>query len=242
MSNCIIRPIPLFQTRSDKSRMTYYFNFGQQITLVNYVWYIEGASRRILVDAGGSSEFISSGGVAVEDIQTLDSGLSKLGLDFSDIELIILTHLHHDHVAQVSRFPRAKVLIQRDELQFAQSPHPATTQWFLKKFFDELNFELISGDVEISKEISVLRTPGHSLGGQSVAIKTEQGIVVIAGLCTIRENFEPPRSIRKLTPLIPPGLHINVLDAYDSMVRIKQVADIVVTPHDPECRQKSSIP
>ena len=36
-------------------------------------------------------------------------------------------------------------------------------------------------------------TPGHSPGGQSVVVDTDDGTFVIAGMCTIRDNFYPPR-------------------------------------------------
>ncbi len=221
--------------------MTYLVNAGRQATRVNYVWYIEGAGEKILVDAGGDVGFMPKRiGRPDQEIQTLDSGLSKLGLSFGDIDLIILTHLHHDHVAQASRFPNARFLIQERELEFAQNPHPLVASYYYKEFFDGLNFEVISGDTKISEEVSVISTPGHSPGGQSVSIKTAQGIAIISGLCTLRDNFEPPPSVT--LPVITPGIHTNALDAYDSVLRIKEMADIVVPLHDPEYRQKTSIP
>ena len=241
MANCIIHPIPLYQTKGEKSLMTYLVNVGQQATRVNYVWYIEGAKEKILVDAGGTVESYSRiMGKQAEEIQTLDAGLSKLGLSFGDIDLVILTHLHWDHVAQASRFPNARFLIQRSELEFAQNPHPSVTWAYCKEFFDGLNFEVINGDTKICEEVSVISSPGHTPGGQSVTIKTAQGIAIISGLCTIRDNFEPPSLVT--LPVITPGIHTNALDAYDSVLRIKQMADIVVPLHDSEYLQKSSIP
>ena len=64
---------------------------------------------------------------------------------------------------------------------------------------------------------------------------------IIAGLCTIQENFEPPDPAF-LWPVIAPGRNTNVLDAYDSLLRIKELADIVVPLHDAKFRHVSSIP
>ncbi len=221
--------------------MTYLVNVGQQGTRGNYVWYIEGTREKILVDAGGTVEsYLRVMGTQPKEIQTLDSGLSRLGLSFGDIDLIILTHLHFDHVAQASRFPNARFLIQKSELEFAENPHPSVAWVYCKEFFSGLNFEVINGDTKICEEVSVISTPGHSPGGQSVSIKTAQGIAIISGLCTIRDNFEPPSPIT--LPVITPGIHTNVIDAYDSVLRIKQMANIVIPLHDPEYRQKTSIP
>ena len=221
--------------------MTYLVNVGQQGTRGNYVWYIEGAREKILVDAGGTIEScLRVMGTQPKEIQTLDFGLSQLGLSFGDINLIILTHLHFDHVAQASRFPNARFLIQKSELEFAENLHPAVAWGYCKEFFSGLNFEVINGDSKICEEVSVISTPGHTPGGQSVTIKTTQGIAIISGLCTVRDNFEPPSPVT--LPVITPGIHTNALDAYDSLLRIKEMADIVVPPHDPEYRQKTSIP
>ncbi len=209
--------------------------------VITYVWYIEGARERILVDAGGDSDYMSGlRGFPTKDIQTLDSGLSKWGISLSDIDLVILTQLHHDHVAQASRFPKARFLVQRDELEFIQNPHPATAASYNKQFLSGLNLEVIDGDTRVCEEVSVLKTPGHTPGGQSVTIKTAQGVVIISGLCTIRENFEPPSTVA--LPVIPPGMLTNIFEAYDSLLRIKEMADIVVPLHDPGFQYISSIP
>ena len=179
---------------------------------------------------------------ASSKIRTLDAGMSKLGIGPDDIDLVILTHLHFDHVAGAHQFPKARLLIQRDELEFAKNPHPAAASAYSREFFEGLNFEVISGDTRICEEVSTLSTPGHSPGGQSVSIKTAQGTAIIASLCTIWENFKPTSPMKETTPVIAPGIHTNHLDAYDSLLRIKDMADIVVPLHDPEFQQKSSIP
>ena len=228
----IIHPIPLFQTFGDKSRQTYRLNLGQPLALVNYVWYIEGTKEKILVDAGGSPDFFRKIGIPLEEIQTLDSGLKKVGVEFGDIDLIILTHLHHDHVAQASQFQKAKFLVQKDEFEFSQRPHPAVASSYVHDFFDGLDFVILDGDAKISDGISVIKTPGHSKGGQSVGIQTGQGLVIISGLCTIRENFEPPISLARTYSVIVPTIHIDVLEAYDNLIRLKQLADKVLPLHD----------
>jgi glyoxylase-like metal-dependent hydrolase (beta-lactamase superfamily II) len=135
-------------------------------------------------------------------------------VNFNDIGLVILTHLHPDHVAEASRFTKAKFLIQKDELEFARNPHPAVASGYVQEFFKELNFMVLSGDKKICDGLSVIKTPGHTEGGQSVCIETTKGIVIISGLCTIRENFEPP----------PP--------VSDTLMKIKKIADILLPLHD----------
>ncbi|MFC2012725.1 N-acyl homoserine lactonase family protein [Chloroflexota bacterium] len=221
--------------------MTYRLNFGRKVVMAGYAWYIEGAAEKILVDAGGNSEYFArTRGVRVRTIQSLDAGLGKLGINPVDIDLVILTHLHHDHVAQAALFSRAKFLVQRAELEFAQKPHPLFTWAYPGEFFEGLDFEVISGDRSICDGVSVLSTPGHTPGGgQSVCVKVTHGIAIIPGLCTIRENYKPPSTIDM--PVIPPSIHTDVLTAYDSVLRIKRTADIIVPPHDTEFLVKTCI-
>ena len=123
MADCVIRPLPLFEGKRYKSHFTYLINSGQQINTVQYVWYIEGTKETIVVDAGSNNKYSARLGYAYQKIHTLASALGKLGLSPGDIDLVILTHLHYDHVAQASRFPKARFLIQKDEIAFAQNPH-----------------------------------------------------------------------------------------------------------------------
>lgn len=223
--------------------MTYRLNFGQKISPITYVWYIEGARERILVDAGANAHYFSTvRGVPASSIQTLESGLYKLGITCEDIDLVILTQLHHDHVSEAVRFIKAKFIVQRSELEFAKRPHPSVAAMYNREFFDNLDFEVLSGDTQICEGIWALSTPGHTPGGQSVSVKTAKGTVIIAGLCTILENYNPPSPIKDLMPVITPGIHTNVFDAYDSLVRIKEMADFIVPLHEPTFQKKSCIP
>jgi len=239
MADCIIHPIPICEGTRDMSVWTYLRNFAQEVTVGQYVWYIEGTKEKILVDAGSNSEYAAKLGMQYWDVQTVSEGLQKLGISPGDIDLVILTHMHYDHVAQASQLGKARFLIQRDELEFARNPHPVFAMAYPKEFFAGLNFEVVDGDSRVCGEVSVLKTPGHTPGGQSVSIKTAQGTVIISGLCTVRENFEPANDPASV---IAPGIHTNPLDAYDSVLRIKQMADIVVPLHDPEYLHKNSIP
>lgn len=229
--------------KSDKSEMTYRLNFGQTITPITYVWYIEGLRERILVDAGASAQYFSTvRGVPASSIQTLESGLGKLGISFNDIDLVILTQLHHDHVSEAFRFTKAKFIVQQNELEFAKRPHPSVAAMYNREFFDKLDFEVINGDTQICDELWALSTPGHTPGGQSVSVKTAKGTAIIAGLCTILENYDPPSPMKGLMPVITPGIHTNVFEAYDSLIRIKEIADLIVPLHEPTFQQKSFIP
>ena len=241
MKSFVVRPIPLFDIVLDKSLMTYRMNMGQPMSMPGYVWYIEGPQERILVDAGGDMALFKARGIPARDIQTLEQGLGKLGLKPEDIDILILTHLHHDHAAHMRELTRARVIVQKKELAFARNPHPMFSRVYIKEHIEGLKFEVIEGDAHVVDGVEIMFTPGHAPGGQSVAVQTAKGKVVIAGLCTIRDNFEPPADMMPPLPVIAPTLNLDLIQAYESALRIKKAADIIVPLHSPEYLEQNSI-
>ena len=48
--------------------------------------------------------------------------------------------------------------------------------------------------------------------------------------------------MRRIFHFILPGIHINMMQLYESMVKVEERADIIVPLHDPEYLEKKSIP
>lgn len=249
MAKHVIRPIPLIRNEGVSTyKMTHLVGYGSPQTRGSYVWYIEGPRENIIVDAGSSAEFISASGAGsimfpegqAKHIQTIEQGLSKLGLKPEDIDIVIITHAHEDHVQLAHKYPKAKFIIQKAELDFARNPHPIQRFTYQPKLIEGLNFKVIKGDAQIVEGVRVMLTPGHSPGGQSVIVETAKGKVVIAGLCSIRQNFEPPPELG--LPVIPTGIHIDPFKSYDSLIKIKNSADIIIPLHESEFLEVDRIP
>lgn len=243
MGHYYIRPIPLCKGFRDRSQWTYRINYGQKVAACSYIWFIEGSEDRIIVDAGVSAKLFRERGIFDEDVQSLEDGLKKVGFVFKDVKAIILTHLHWDHVALASNFPEATFYVQRKEYDFAINPHPAVSSAYDKELFKNLNFELLEGDAEIADGITAFLTPGHTPGGQSVAIETSEGLAVITGFCCSLENFYPPEEARaRGMQIVAPGIHMDLLKAYDSVAKIKQMAEIIIPLNDPKFLEVDRIP
>jgi glyoxylase-like metal-dependent hydrolase (beta-lactamase superfamily II) len=151
------------------------------------------------------------------------------------VDIIIHTHLHNDHCENDGLCPNAEIYVQQAELDFFRNPHPIDHRYY-SDVLDGVNLKAIEGDTEIVDGIEVLFTPGHTPGGQSVVIDTEAGKAVITGLCCNSENFPAGGGV------ICPGVHINAIEAYESMKRIREVADLIIPLHDLEVGRKSVIP
>lgn len=98
--------------------------------------------------------------------------LAEHGLSPADITLVINTHLHFDHCGQNAVCKHAPFYVQRAELERARRESPQLSDWF---DFAGARFELLDGDTEILPGLSVITTPGHTAGHQSVLVDTGDG-------------------------------------------------------------------
>jgi len=77
----------------------------------------------------------------------------------------------------------------------------------------------------------------------TVLIDTPAGQAAITGFCVIKENFYPPVQIKAMEmEVIPPGTLVNAYEAYDIMLNVKNMADILLPLHEPEFATVDTIP
>jgi N-acyl homoserine lactone hydrolase len=102
-----------------------------------------------------------------------------------DISLVINTHLHFDHCGQNAVFKHAAFYIQAAEMEWARRESPDQVDWF---DFMDARFELLNGDAEILPGLSIVSTPGHTVGHQSVVVRTDNGAEVLIGDAAYRTH------------------------------------------------------
>jgi glyoxylase-like metal-dependent hydrolase (beta-lactamase superfamily II) len=168
-------------------------------------------------------------------ILEFEDALTTVNLKPEDIDIIIHTHLHNDHCENDYKCTGAEVYVQKREYGFMQDPHPVDHRYYPDVLDDNKIIE-IDGDANILDGIDVIFSPGHSVGGQSVAVNTGEGQAVITGFCCNDKNFPATG------PAIAPGVHIDLTEAYDSIQKIKQMADILIPLHDLSVGRKKTIP
>jgi len=238
-----IRPLLLTKMEIDMGILLYRYRYGEKFMSPAYCWYIEGADQHILIDTATDADLATSyRGFPAEKVTTFEEALAGLGLKPEDIDLVIQTHLHWDHCANTAKCTNARVLVDETELHFAFAPHPLTGLSYRKELLKDLNFVLVDGYYEVAPGIELIPAPGHSPGTMAVAINTTKGKAIITGFCCVRENFYPPEELKKLMPVITPGTHTDTLAAYESTLRIKGLADILIPIHDPSYADVPSIP
>ncbi len=242
-----IHPIVMGTKVFDKSMMTYQHNNGVQYTIPIYCWYIEGSDKKILIDTGEMSPIQSEeretaiGG----KIYTFEQGLDKWNLTPEDIDIIIHTHLHNDHCENDYKCINADIYVHEKEIKRIHDPHPLDFR-YLEDYIEDVEengqIKIMTGDTQIMPGIKCIHTPVHTDGGMSVLIETISGKAIITGFCVLNENFNPPKEIRAMEmEVIPPGTHVDVYEAYDIMLKIKEMADILLPLHEPEFASKETI-
>jgi glyoxylase-like metal-dependent hydrolase (beta-lactamase superfamily II) len=219
--------------------MTYQHDYGTPYTIPIYSWYLEGGDKTVLVDTGEMHPVQSAdrenaiGG----KIHTIEEGLAKFNLTPADIDIVIHTHLHADHCENDYKFSNARFFIHEKELITIKNPHPLDFRYvedFILEIEENNQIERIMEDREILPGIKVMHTPIHTPGGMTVFVDTKHGKAAITGFCVIKENFEPPAKIRAMEmEVIPPGTTVNSYNAYDIMLKVKEMADIIIPLHEP---------
>jgi glyoxylase-like metal-dependent hydrolase (beta-lactamase superfamily II) len=243
-----IHPIVMGTKIFDKSMMTYQYGNGESYTIPIYCWYIEGGDKKILVDTGEMSPIQSKdreesmGG----KIYTFEEGLDLWNLKPEDIDVVVHTHLHNDHCENDYKCVNAKIYVHENELKNIHDPHPLDYR-YLEDFIEDVEengqINTIHGDTEILPGIKAHHTPVHTNGGLTVEINTAGGRAIITGFCVIMENFNPPIEITAMEmEVIPPGTHVNVYESYNIMLKIKDMADILLPLHEPQFASMKTIP
>ncbi|MBV9444653.1 MAG: N-acyl homoserine lactonase family protein [Streptosporangiaceae bacterium] len=122
----------------------------------------------VLVDTGvgGPSHILDDWRVVNRSVA---DALAELDMSPADIGLVINTHLHFDHCGQNAVFKHAPVYVQRAEVARCRRESPELYEWF---DFMNARFELLDGDAEILPGLSVLATPGHTVGHQCVVVSS----------------------------------------------------------------------
>ena len=169
----------------------------------------------VLVDTGcgGPDEVLNDWRVVNRSVA---DALAELDMTPADIGLVINTHLHFDHCGQNAVFAHAPCYVQRAELDRAERESPELYDWF---GFMNARWELLDGDVEILPGLSVITTPGHTVGHQCVVVATDDQADVLIGDAAYTPNqFAGPPDED-----VPPGQASNLVAWRGSLDRIRSL-------------------
>ena len=170
----------------------------------------------VLVDTGvgGPQDVLDDWRVVNRSVA---DALAELDMSPADIGLVINTHLHFDHCGQNAVFKHAPFYVQRAELARMRRESGELYDWF---GFMDARFELLDGDAEVLPGLSVITTPGHTVGHQCVVVDTGGD----APELLIGDAAYTPRQYQATdADNLPPGQASDPVSWQDSLQRLRAV-------------------
>lgn len=109
--------------------------------------------------------------------------MAKVGIKPEEVDIVINTHLHADHCGWntavrngkvVPTFPRARYWVQKGEWEAARNPNDRTRGTYLPENLGAVEesgqLHLVDGETDVTPEVKIFCTPGHTADHASVAI------------------------------------------------------------------------
>ena len=147
--------------------------------------------------------------------KTLAAQLEQLGVKPADIRYVAVSHSHPDHIGNVSMFPQSMLLVQKAEYEW---PAPSGA-----RFPAGLKVTELEGDRDVFGDgsVTILATPGHTPGHQSLLVRLARtGAVLLSGdAAHFQDNWDHRR--------VPT---INV-DADKTRASMQRLADVMAKEH-----------
>jgi glyoxylase-like metal-dependent hydrolase (beta-lactamase superfamily II) len=169
--------------------------------------------------------------------------LAEVGVSPEEVDVVTISHLHFDHAGGTSRFPKAKFVVQRRELEFAAAAMPhnsaARTAFVAEDVVSlvQLNWQgrvlLADGDVEgVVPGMDVYLTPGHTAGTMTVCLDTLKRRVCYSS--------DAVYTYRNLDEDIPLGLALDSFEAVESFKKIRRIVQggVLIPGHEPRIFEK----
>ena len=207
------------------------------LTLHYYVWLILGGPHPILVDTGFLDDEARARGI--RNYVSPAAMVERAGIKPGDVPIALITHLHYDHWAGHSLFPRAEYWIQRDEVAFWTGPFGRYEAFRQSANPDALarlvtlnyanRVRIIEGDREVLPGLRVHCVGGHTAGLQIVTVETGRGTVVLTSDAShFYRNVETRQPVQIMTSLP------EMLAAFETIHTLAGAERLIVAGHDPE--------
>lgn len=223
-----------------------------QVTLPVSAYLIEHPKGFVLIDTGwgkeirgnqkdylGALHYKINKGVLPEG-EAIDEQLLRMGIRTSDLDCVVLTHLHSDHASGLKLVSDAKrILTSREELECAN----ADKARYIHHMWEGVNVQTFefndspfgpmkkAYDLYGDGSIVLVWVPGHTKGLVCTLVRHDGRYLMLTSDCGYaRRSWEE---------MIMPGVCVNRKQLYDSLLWEKQMAaspDCIdaLANHDPD--------
>jgi N-acyl homoserine lactone hydrolase len=139
-------------------------------------------NKNILIDTGIAPDApLPPNAPQRRNTTTVIDQLAALNVRPAEIDMLICTHFDMDHAGYNDAFHQAEHIVQREHYELARRGSPRLAA--ARPHWDHLalRYRLVDGDTELLPGLTLLSTPGHVPGHQSVLVRLPQtGPVLLA--------------------------------------------------------------
>jgi N-acyl homoserine lactone hydrolase len=217
---------------NDESVWTPGENVGKSIEFSSTCWLIKHGNQWVLWDTGVPQSALNDpkGWSTLPKLivyhldKTISGQLADIGLKIGDINYVVLSHTHGDHIGNVGLFPDSKIVMQRAEHSWIYSPDGTNDNVNqLKALARKLmgkpkDLQLVDGDTDLFGDgsVTLISTPGHTPGSQSMLVHLKNsGFIILSGdVVHSEENFEKD---------IVPSLNTDKAASIASMEKVRRM-------------------
>jgi glyoxylase-like metal-dependent hydrolase (beta-lactamase superfamily II) len=184
-----------------------------------------GSTNTVLIRDGELNIIVDPGILQLGRYGVFQKRLTELGLETGDIDMVVNTHCHYDHIESNYLFKGKPLVVHEKEVEYCNNLY-----WpeFTEAFMGIMEIDAVSGEKRLSENVRVIETLGHTPGSISVLAETGEGLVACIGdAAIVREDLLEFRVPSVVTKNIAPEVSVN------SLKRIAALNPFMVIPgHD----------
>ncbi|WP_431298358.1 MBL fold metallo-hydrolase [Tabrizicola sp. BL-A-41-H6] len=178
------------------------FNVRNGERIIGIAGYLVETDRgaRVLIDTGFPPAYATDPGIADRDglarfgrlidyspRQTAEGQLAVLGLTPADIDLLVVSHGHIDHVGSLPLFGCPVVMTVRERAD----PSPSYFGTARPMAWPDTTYHLIDADTVLCDGLTLIPTPGHTAGHLSALVTLPDTGPVILAIDALNRISEP---------------------------------------------------
>lgn len=170
--------------------------------------------------------------------------LARLGIDPAAVDLLVISHIHWDHVGNLHLFPNARMPVARAELEFWTDDPVAQRPQFaahadpdgieqLRRAAAEERVDLIEDRADVAPGITAVRVGGHAPGQLVFEVAGEHGPLVLASDAI---HYDAELELER-----PFAIFTDLADMYRGYATLRRYASAgaaVVPGHDPSVMKR----
>lgn len=133
------------------------------------------------------------------------TSFKQIGVFPKDVDVVVLTHAHSDHIENLDLYPKAKVYVHKG----GKTDIPGAV------VIEDDEYRLTEG-------VTLVHTPGHCTEEMSVFVDADRHYVVAGDAVPLEDNFRKN---------VPPAVSTDARLALESIKKIGDYADVVIPGH-----------